>query len=87
MSFSLKLDTLFVEAQNAIETAVSQHGTSHEFSDQAVNISSLGIQTIEGDYILYASQCFLFDKNNDRFGHDDITIDSLCKIADYLNSL
>ncbi len=87
MSLSLQLHTLLVQAENVIETAVSRHGKETEASELAVDVSSLGITTISGERIIYASQCFLFDQHNERFNHDDLSVVSLFTLADYLSQL
>ena len=87
MSYSLQLQTLLVNVKNAIENSVAQHGKETEASELAVDVSSLGIQTISGEQIVYASQCFLFDQHNERFNHDDLSVVSLFTLADYLSQL
>lgn len=87
MSYSLQLQTLLVNVENAIENSVAQHGKETEVSELAVDVSSLGITTISGEQIVYASQCFLFDQHNERFNHTDLSISSLFSLADYLSQL
>lgn len=88
MSFLLQLETLIIEAQNAIENAVSLHGKEESFSDSPVfDVSSLNIISNDGIHITHVSQSCLFDQHGYIYNHDVLTTVDLFNLADYLASI
>lgn len=86
MSYSLKLEQLKCEIENAIAHAVNVFGNeNNETGFRCIDLSTNDFYLDNGNKVFYVGCSILFDADCLHYSFESIDIEELCRLVDYIS--